>query len=54
VLADKCLELLGKVELKNSDEGSEVASARAKGIKGLAELVQGNLESGSRKTISTF
>lgn len=45
VLADKCLELLGKVELKNSDEGSEVASARAKAIKGLAELVQGNLES---------
>lgn len=45
MLADKCLELLGKVELKNSDEGSEVASARAKAIKGLAELVQGNLES---------
>ncbi|XP_011027662.1 PREDICTED: uncharacterized protein LOC105127888 [Populus euphratica] len=45
VLADKCLELLGKVELKNSDESTEVASARAKAIKGLAELVQGNLES---------
>ncbi|KAB5568662.1 hypothetical protein DKX38_002455 [Salix brachista] len=45
VLADKCLELLGKVDLKNSDEGSEVAIARAKAIKGLTELVQGNLES---------
>lgn len=45
VLADKCLELLGKVELKNSDEDSEVANARAKAIKGLAELVQGNVES---------
>ncbi|KAJ6405231.1 hypothetical protein OIU84_013242 [Salix udensis] len=45
VHADKCLELLGKVDLKNSDEGSEVAIARAKAIKGLTELVQGNLES---------
>ncbi|KAL3572614.1 hypothetical protein D5086_026518 [Populus alba] len=54
VLADKCLELLGKVELKNSDEGSEVASARAKAIKGLAELVQGNLESGSRNAALSY
>uniref|UniRef100_A0A6N2MIL7 MalT-like TPR region domain-containing protein n=2 Tax=Salix viminalis TaxID=40686 RepID=A0A6N2MIL7_SALVM len=45
VLADKCLELLGKVDLKNSDEGSEIAIARAKAIKGLTKLVQGNLES---------
>ncbi|CAK7347079.1 unnamed protein product [Dovyalis caffra] len=45
VLADKCLELLGKVESKNSGEDSEVASARAKAIKGLVELAQGNLES---------
>ncbi|XP_050213129.1 uncharacterized protein LOC126664665 [Mercurialis annua] len=44
VLADKCLELLEKDE-HDTVEGVDIANARAKAVKGLVELVRGNLES---------
>ncbi|KAG8647648.1 uncharacterized protein LOC110622970 isoform X1 [Manihot esculenta] len=45
VLADKCLELLGKDERKRTVGEYVVADARAKAVKGLVELVCGNLGS---------
>ncbi|XP_074271325.1 uncharacterized protein LOC141595257 [Silene latifolia] len=46
VLADKCVNLLEKESLENSDEyGYKVFNARSKAIKGLVELVQGDMES---------
>ncbi|XP_021650768.2 uncharacterized protein LOC110642886 isoform X1 [Hevea brasiliensis] len=45
VLADKCLELLGKDEHKRTVGEFVVADARAKAVKGLVELVCGNLGS---------
>ncbi|KDP35666.1 hypothetical protein JCGZ_09104 [Jatropha curcas] len=43
VLADKCLELLGKDEYESTVGDFAVANARAKAVKGLVELVRGNL-----------
>jgi hypothetical protein len=54
VLANKWLELLGKVETRNSGEDYEVATTWAKATKGLVEHVQCNLESGSCKNIAIF
>lgn len=54
MLADKCLELLGKGGPKSNDGDFQVADARAKAIKGLVELVRGNLESGTPKSIVGF
>ncbi|XVF08128.1 hypothetical protein REPUB_Repub06bG0199100 [Reevesia pubescens] len=45
VLADKCLELLDKDDLKSNDGSKESVIARAKAVKGLVELVSGNIES---------
>ncbi|EXC14808.1 hypothetical protein L484_009462 [Morus notabilis] len=45
VLADKCLEILGQNELESSGEGGEIIRARAKAVKGLVELVHGNIQS---------
>ncbi|KAL5549858.1 hypothetical protein UlMin_000034 [Ulmus minor] len=45
VLADKCLEILAKNEPELCGDGAEVVHARAKAVKGLVELVQGNMES---------
>ncbi|KAL9247127.1 hypothetical protein vseg_020592 [Gypsophila vaccaria] len=46
VLADKCLNLLGKEGLENGEEyGYKVFNARSKAIKGLVELVHGDMES---------
>lgn len=47
MLADKCLEILGQNELESSGEGGEIIRARAKAVKGLVELVHGNIQSGS-------
>ncbi|KAK6290478.1 hypothetical protein POUND7_002019 [Theobroma cacao] len=45
VLTDKCLELLDKDDLKRNSGSKEFVVARAKAVKGLVELVNGNLES---------
>ncbi|XP_007026963.2 PREDICTED: uncharacterized protein LOC18597721 [Theobroma cacao] len=45
VLTDKCLELLDKDDLKCNSGSKEFVVARAKAVKGLVELVNGNLES---------
>ncbi|CAO2827052.1 unnamed protein product [Amaranthus hypochondriacus] len=46
VLADKCLKLLEDEDLEIGDEyGYKVFGARSKAIKGLVELVQGDMES---------
>ncbi|OMO66370.1 Tetratricopeptide-like helical [Corchorus capsularis] len=45
VLADKCLELLDKDDLKSDGGKEKSVIARAKAVKGLVELVSGNLES---------
>ncbi|XVE61922.1 hypothetical protein DITRI_Ditri06bG0077100 [Diplodiscus trichospermus] len=45
VIADKCLELLDKDDLKSSCGRKEAVVARAKALKGLVELGSGNLES---------
>lgn len=44
VLADKCLQLF---ENNGGGHGSEVLCSRAKSVKGVVELVHGNLEAGS-------
>ncbi|CAN0906816.1 hypothetical protein LINGRAHAP2_LOCUS24458 [Linum grandiflorum] len=44
VVADKCLELLENEKSANSSAGFEVASARAKAIKGFVELVCCNVQ----------
>ncbi|OMO97238.1 hypothetical protein COLO4_14760 [Corchorus olitorius] len=49
VLADKCLELLDKDDLKRDGGKEKSVIARAKAVKGLVELVSGNLESGNAK-----
>lgn len=49
MLADKCLELLGKNEPGFSGKGAEVIHARAKAVKGLVELVHGHCQSGTSK-----
>lgn len=46
MLADKCLELLDKDGSKGNGGSKESVVARAKAVKGLVELVSGNLESG--------
>lgn len=47
VLADKCLKLLEHEDMEIGDEyGRKVFSARSKAIKGLVELVHGDMESG--------
>ncbi|KAI9116095.1 hypothetical protein K1719_013025 [Acacia pycnantha] len=45
VLADKCLELMGKHEAGSDEKDFETLNIRAKAVKGLVELVHGNLES---------
>ncbi|KAF7825640.1 Tetratricopeptide repeat (TPR)-like superfamily protein, putative isoform 1 [Senna tora] len=45
VLADKCLELIEKHEAGCSDKDFEALNVRANAVKGLVELVNGNLES---------
>lgn len=45
VLADKCLEFLHKDDLRSNGGSKESLIARAKAVKGLVELVTGNLES---------
>uniref|UniRef100_A0A2P2KJX5 MalT-like TPR region domain-containing protein n=1 Tax=Rhizophora mucronata TaxID=61149 RepID=A0A2P2KJX5_RHIMU len=45
VLANKCLELLGRDSPEGSGRDFEVANARTIAVKGLVELVLGNLES---------
>ncbi|KAJ8754143.1 hypothetical protein K2173_002042 [Erythroxylum novogranatense] len=45
VLANKCLEILESEEFKSSGVDFDVAHARGKAVKGLVELVLGNLES---------
>lgn len=54
MLADKCLELLGKDERKRTVGEYVVADARAKAVKGLVELVCGNLGSGTSKATAEF
>lgn len=54
VLANEWLELLGKVETRNSGEDYKVATTWSNATKGLVEHVQGNLESGSCKNIAIF
>lgn len=49
MLTDKCLELLDKDDLKRNSGSKEFVVARAKAVKGLVELVNGNLESGEAK-----
>ncbi|PKI39354.1 hypothetical protein CRG98_040220 [Punica granatum] len=44
VLADKCLELLAEEPIESGSAGSMI-SARAKAVKGLVELVHGDLDS---------
>ncbi|XP_012441737.1 uncharacterized protein LOC105766706 isoform X1 [Gossypium raimondii] len=45
VLADKCLDFLHKDDLRSNGGSKESLIARAKAVKGLVELVTGNLES---------
>lgn len=45
VLADKCLELMGKHEARCNGKDFENLNIRAKAVKGFVELVNGNLES---------
>ncbi|XVF55244.1 hypothetical protein PTKIN_Ptkin06aG0021600 [Pterospermum kingtungense] len=45
VIADKCLELLDKDDSKRNGGSKASVVARAKAVKGLVELVSGNLES---------
>ena len=49
MLADKCLKLLEDEDLEIGDEyGYKVFGVRSKAIKGLVELVQGDMESGKK------
>lgn len=45
MLADKCLIILGQNEHKLSGRGGEVIRARANAVKGLVELVHGDIQS---------
>ncbi|KAK4342852.1 hypothetical protein RND71_038668 [Anisodus tanguticus] len=47
VTADMCLQLLETIRLEIGGGGSEFLEARAKALKGLVELVHGNVESGN-------
>lgn len=53
MLADKCLELMGKHEAGCDDQDFETLNIRAKAVKGLVELVHGNVESGTSKSCWT-
>lgn len=50
MLADKCLEILKENETKFSGGVAEIIHARAKAVKGLTELVHGNIQSGTAAT----
>lgn len=52
--ADKCLEFLHKDDLRSNGGSKESLIARAKAVKGLVELVTGDLESGKVKTWPKF
>ena len=57
MLADKCLIILGQNEHKLSGRGGEVIRARANAVKGLVELVHGDIQSGStgiREEVSNY
>lgn len=55
MLADKCVQLLGNdtADIGNGF-GSKVLNVRAKALKGLVELVHGNLESGMSSNFPIF
>lgn len=46
MVADKCLELARKYAPSSGGGDYAVVDARAKALKGLAEIVQGNVEAG--------
>ncbi|KAK4348497.1 hypothetical protein RND71_031252 [Anisodus tanguticus] len=46
--ADMCLQLLETIRLEIGGGGSDVLGARAKALKGLVELIHGNVESGEK------
>lgn len=54
MLADKCLELLEINKSETGGGGYGVISSRAKAVKGLVELVHGNLESGTADCLPHF
>lgn len=49
-----CLQLLETIRLEIGGGRSEILEARAKALKGLAELVHGNVESGEKYSGQTF
>lgn len=51
MLTDKCLELTEKHEAGSCDKDFKALNVRAKAVKGLVELVNGNLDSGTNKLL---
>lgn len=52
--ADMCLQLLESIRLEIGGGGSDILETRAKALKGLVELVHGNVESGEKYSGQTF
>ncbi|XP_044472700.1 uncharacterized protein LOC123201315 isoform X3 [Mangifera indica] len=46
MVTDKCLEILGKCKPENGEGDYAAVNSRAEAVKGLVELVHGNVESG--------
>ncbi|KAJ0088854.1 hypothetical protein Patl1_31832 [Pistacia atlantica] len=51
VVADKCLEVLGKCKPESDGGDYAAVRSRAKAVKGLIELVRGNVESGTAEAL---
>lgn len=51
MLADQCLELMEKQEAGCNEKDFNALHVRAKAVKGLVELVNDNLESGTSKGV---
>lgn len=49
-----CLQLLETIRLEIGGGGADILEARAKALKGLVELVHGNVESGVTYSGQTF
>lgn len=54
MVADKCLEVLGKCKPESDGGDYAAVSSRAKAVKGLVELVHGNVESGTAEALASF
>lgn len=54
MLADQCLEMLENDQPKAGNGSSQLFSARAKALKGLVELVNGNVQSGKVIGLQTY